>query len=60
MNLPNFSQIFIVKKPDGGTQLVLNLKKLNELVKYEHFKMDRIKTILNMVTRNCFVAAINL
>ena len=31
--------------PDGGTRLILNLKELNEFVKYEHFKMDGIKTI---------------
>ena len=54
------SPIFIVKKPDGGTRLILNLKELNEFVKYEHFKMDGIKTIINMVTRNCFMATINL
>ena len=28
-------------------------------VKYEHFKMDGIKTILNMVPRNCFIATID-
>ena len=33
--------IFVVKNPDGGTRLILNLKELNELVKYEHFKMDK-------------------
>ena len=52
--------IFIVKKSGGGTRLILNLKELNEFVKYEHFKMDGIKTIINMVTRNCFMATIYL
>ena len=33
--------IFVVKNPDGGTRLILNLKELNEFVKYEHFKMDK-------------------
>ena len=54
------SPIFIVKKPDGGTRLILNLKELNEFVKYEYFKMDGIKTIINIVTRNCFMATIDL
>ena len=31
------SPIFIVKNPDDGTRLILNLKELNEFVKYEHF-----------------------
>ena len=52
--------IFIVKKPVGGTRLILNLKELNEFVKYEHFKMDDIKIIINMVIRNCFMATIDL
>ena len=30
--------IFIVKKPDSETRLILNLKELNKVVKYEHFK----------------------
>ena len=38
--------IFIVKKSSGGTRLILNLKELNEFVKYEHFKMNGIKTII--------------
>ena len=39
------SPVFIFRKPDGGTRLILNLEELNEFVKYEHFKMDGIKTI---------------
>ena len=54
------SPIFIVKKPGGGTRLILNLKELNEFVKYEHFKMVGIQIIINMVTRNCFMATIDL
>ena len=49
-----------LKKPDGGTRLILNLTELNEFVKYEHFKIDGIKTIINMVTRNCFMGTIDL
>ena len=62
MNLQNFSlqSLYLVKKPNGGTRSILNLKELNELVKYEHFKMDGIKTIINMVTGNCFTATIDL
>ena len=54
------SPIFIVKKFDGGTRIILNLKELNEFVKCEHFKMDNIKTIINMVARNRFTATIHL
>ena len=61
MNLQNLSlQSFIVKKPDGETRLILNLKELNRFVKCEHFKMNGVKAIINMVTRNCFMATIDL
>ena len=32
------------------------MKDFNEFVKYEHFKIDGIKAILHMVTKNCFMA----
>ena len=54
------SPIFMTKKSDGGPRLILNLKELNKFIKYEHFKMDGIKTIINMVTRNCVIATIDL
>ena len=54
------SEIFIVKKSDGGITLILNLKELTEFVVYEHFKMDGIKTIINMVTTNYFMVTIDL
>ena len=54
------SPISIVKKTDGEARLILNLKELNEFVKYENYKMDGIKTIINMVTRNHFMVTIDL
>ena len=54
------SSIFIVKNPDGGTRLNLNLKELYKFVKYGHFRMNGIKTIINIVTRNCFMTTIDL
>ena len=51
------SLIFIVKNPDGGTRLILNLKELNEFVKYKNiFKwINHYK-----VSRNCFMATVDL
>ena len=36
------------------------MKELIEFVKYEHFKIDNIRTNINMVTRNCFMVTIYL
>ena len=54
------SPIFTVPKSDGAVRLILNLKKVNNYVKYEHFKMTTIYSVLNMVTKNCFMAKIDL
>ena len=44
------SPIFTVGKSDGGIRMILNLKKLNSYIQYEHFKMDNIYSILNLIT----------
>ena len=53
------SPTFIIKNLDGRIQLILNLKEMNQFVKYEHFKIDGIK-IDGMVTSNCFMATVNI
>ena len=54
------SPIFTVPKKDGKLRLILNLKKLNTSVKYAHFKMDSIHTILKLITKDCWMASIDL
>ena len=54
------SSIFLRPKKDGSYRLILNLKRFNEAVSHYHFKMDSLSTITNLVTKNCFMAAIDL
>ena len=51
------STIFLRPKPDGTHRMILNLKKLNESVKYEHFKMDTLWTVIRMRKHNCYMAS---
>ena len=44
------SPIFLFKKPDDATRLTLNLKELSQFVKYQHFKIDGFKTVVNIVS----------
>ena len=54
------SPIFTVPKKDGTVRLILNLKKLNSYITNSHFKMDTIRTILGLVTPNCWMASLDL
>ena len=55
------SSIFLREKKDKAThRLILNLKKFNENVVYQHLKMDNLSAVLNMVRQDCHMASINL
>ena len=54
------SQIFPRDKKSGDVRIVLNLSKLNEDVKYEHFKMEGLGHALSLMTKGCFFGSIDL
>ena len=54
------SQIFSVPKKSGGVRIILNLKPLNEDVVYQHFKMENIHSVLQLLEPNCYMASIDL
>ena len=54
------SNIFLRPKKDGSYRLILNLKQFNTNVVHHHFKMDSIQTIIKLVTRNCYMASLDL
>ena len=54
------SNIFLRPKKDGSHRVILNLKSFNEFVKADHFKMDSIMTCLNLMTKDCYMASIDL
>lgn len=54
------SSIFLHPKKDGSYRLILNLKQFNTNVVHHHFKMDCIQTIVKLVTKNCFMASLDL
>ena len=43
------SSIFTVPKSDGSHRLILNLKKFNEFINAEHFKLEDIRTVTNLL-----------
>ena len=54
------SHIFSRPKKSGELRIILNLKPLNEDVRYEHFKMENLETALGLIEQNYFMASIDL
>lgn len=54
------SSVFLVPKPDGSYRFILNLKCLNKFIKTQHFKMEDYRTASRLITKNCYMASIDL
>ena len=54
------SPIFLRPKKDGTYRMILNLKSLNKFIKYHHFKMDSLLTVLQMLTPSCYMTSCDL
>ena len=54
------SNVFSRLQRNGSSRLILNLVKLNQFVRYLHFKMDTIEAVLNLMRPNCYMASIDL
>ena len=54
------STIFVRPKADGSFRLILNLKRLNEHVGYHHFKIESLKSVIELVEKACFMASMDL
>lgn len=48
------------KKNSDKLRVILNLKKLNKFVKYNHFKMETLDCVLQLVMRNDWFVSIDL
>ena len=54
------SNVFLRPKKDGGFRMILNLKKFNKSVHYDHFKMETLQHILTLVVPHCYMAIFDL
>lgn len=54
------SPIFLVPKPDGTYRLILSLKKINENIPYEHFKMEHLHSATDRMKKGCYMASVDL
>ena len=54
------STIFVRPKKNGEFRVILNLKNLNGSVPYRHFKMDTFESAVNLVSKSCYMASIDI
>ena len=54
------SPIFTRDKRNGSYRMILNLKQLNNHIEYEHFKMESLQSVLNIIRPNCRIARADL
>lgn len=54
------SKIFLIPKPNGKSRFILNLKELNKFIETFHFKLEDLRTALNLISQNCFMATLDL
>ncbi len=54
------STLFAVPKKGGGQRPVFNLRQLNQFVRYEHFKMDGIHMLRDLLKPNDYMAKVDL
>jgi hypothetical protein len=54
------SNLFVIPKKDGGLRPVLNLKPLNRYLPIQHFKMETMTTITNLLQPGDYLTSIDL
>ena len=54
------SNIFVRPKKNGKFRVIINLKHLNELIEYNHFKMETFSAAIALVTKDCYFGSIDL
>ena len=54
------SSIFLVDKKDGGRHPVINLKNLNSFVDFQHFKMEGIHMLRDLLKKGDFMVKLDL
>ena len=54
-----YSTLFLVPKKDGRTRPVINLKRLNEFISPQDFKMEGMHTVRDLLRENDWLTKVN-
>ena len=55
-----FSGVFTKPKKDGTYRMILNLKRVNTFMEYNHFKIESIQDVIQVVRLGVYMASIDL
>lgn len=55
-----YSTLFLVEKKNGKLRPVINLRPLNQYLKKQHFKMDTMTKVLNLVKKGDWACSLDL
>lgn len=54
------SSIFLIPKPNGKMRFILNLKSLNKNIETSHFKLEDLRTVLKLISKNSYLCTVDL
>ncbi|KZS09973.1 Uncharacterized protein APZ42_025673 [Daphnia magna] len=54
------SSMFIIPKASGGFRPIINLKRLNQILIFHHFKMENINTLRHLIVKGDWMAKLDL
>ena len=54
------STVFTKQNKDGTFRTILNLKYLNEFFQYQHFKMDSLLDVFEIIKPNAWMTSVDL
>ena len=54
------SNVFLLGKKGGGNRPVINLKRLNQFIPYQHFKMEGLFCLREMLRKDDFMCKLDM
>ena len=55
-----YSSLFIIPKKDGGWRTIINLKRLNRYLRIQHFKMESVYSVRDILHRGDWMGKLDL
>ena len=54
------SRLFLIPKKSGNLRAVIDLRQLNQYIKYQHFKMEGLDVVKSLIRREDYMMSLDL